>query len=331
MGMITCPECSTEYEKEAKYCFKCRIPFTDDIPDNIKKYLKPRGGSSGTTASNPGGIGNRTNTTPLAGSGVDKPPLQRNVSLPVFKNSASNQSNSSLNSNNILISSSSPPNNNHGSGNNSNTHSLVNSLDRNNSINSGGNSSSNLLSGLSSTVSPPINAGSGSRPRLQSTPTPPSHPLPPVPNRMSVPVAHSPPTVMNISSNNTSRQPPPPPNNKPNTPTTSAPTNIRTISPVTASLTSPDNMSPQLGFTDEHPSNNFIKRPLSRRIPPPPPNKKLVRAVWDCIPEQEGDLEFYVGDIISVITKDDESGWWMGTSNGRTGLFPANYVEEMDN
>lgn len=31
------------------------------------------------------------------------------------------------------------------------------------------------------------------------------------------------------------------------------------------------------------------------------------------------------GDIIEV-TKDDPSGWWEGTINGKSGMFPAGFV-----
>lgn len=32
--------------------------------------------------------------------------------------------------------------------------------------------------------------------------------------------------------------------------------------------------------------------------------------------------------MIHLLAK-DESGWWSGECHGATGLFPANYVEEM--
>eukprot|EP01133_Synstelium_polycarpum_P008221 gene8221-9668_t len=194
------------------------------------------------------------------------------------------------------------------------------------------NSSNNLLGNnnihISSSSPPTSAANNANRPRLQSTPIPPSHPLPAVPpSRMSVPVGS--PTI---------RHPPPPPTTQSlNNSTTSASTtptynNNRATSPANT----PDYyMSPHL--TNSYDDNNshignYSKRPLSMRIPPPPPSsqkKNLVRAVWDCVSEADGDLEFAVGDIITVVTKDDESGWWVGTLNGRTGSFPANYVTDI--
>lgn len=50
-----------------------------------------------------------------------------------------------------------------------------------------------------------------------------------------------------------------------------------------------------------------------------------VRAMWDCYADQLGDLEFKKGDVITVLKKND-SGWWIGKINDRTGPFPANYV-----
>ena len=37
------------------------------------------------------------------------------------------------------------------------------------------------------------------------------------------------------------------------------------------------------------------------------------------------DLTFKVGDEIEVL-RAREKDWWLGRSNGRTGLFPINYV-----
>jgi hypothetical protein len=34
-----------------------------------------------------------------------------------------------------------------------------------------------------------------------------------------------------------------------------------------------------------------------------------------------------VGDIITLISKDEEA-WWRGNLNGSVGVFPSNYVEQ---
>ncbi|KAN0009117.1 hypothetical protein ACTFIU_009009 [Dictyostelium citrinum] len=361
--MITCPECKTEYEKEAKYCFKCRIAFTDDLPENISKYLRRTPSTSNITS------------TPIVRN--DKPPLTRNpsatgstitqhhykpplsggntssVSSPTTNVFSTNYS-SNINSNNNISNSSSLSS---GSLNNGNI-SLINSVG---SI--GSNSSTTTSSGgVNSNM---INSGGGSRPRLQSSPVHPTNPLPPLPpnnSRMSVPVSTSP----------TVRTPPPPPttatstgnspinslnnnnsnNNNNNNNINNINNNIisnkpqinsnnRTISPINTPTTSNtgtplsnsndfSNISSPQFTNDVNNTAPLSRRPLSRRIPPPPPTKKLARAKWDCVPEQEGDLAFVAGDIITIISKDDDgSGWWLGSVNNVAGMFPGNYCEEI--
>lgn len=51
-----------------------------------------------------------------------------------------------------------------------------------------------------------------------------------------------------------------------------------------------------------------------------------VRANYDFGAENEAELSFALGDIITVLNQDDE-GWWEGELNGQRGLFPSNYVE----
>jgi hypothetical protein len=43
-------------------------------------------------------------------------------------------------------------------------------------------------------------------------------------------------------------------------------------------------------------------------------------------PRENGEVGFAVGDLIEVIEQDD-SGWWIGISNGVRGQFPGNYVQ----
>lgn len=51
-----------------------------------------------------------------------------------------------------------------------------------------------------------------------------------------------------------------------------------------------------------------------------------VRALYEFWAENPAELSFQLGDIITVVNKEDE-GWWEGELNGKKGLFPANYVE----
>lgn len=51
-----------------------------------------------------------------------------------------------------------------------------------------------------------------------------------------------------------------------------------------------------------------------------------------CYPYQSaepGDLQFEAGESVLVVKKDGD--WWTGVIGNRTGIFPANYVQPVDN
>ncbi|CAO0795679.1 unnamed protein product [Mucor circinelloides] len=76
-----------------------------------------------------------------------------------------------------------------------------------------------------------------------------------------------------------------------------------------------------------------IKKSVAAPTPPPPaPSQhskpQRARALYAFTSEQEGDLTFQAGDIITVTEKtDSQEDWWTGRLNGQLGSFPANYVE----
>ncbi len=53
------------------------------------------------------------------------------------------------------------------------------------------------------------------------------------------------------------------------------------------------------------------------------------RALYDYVGKDEHELDFFAGDIILIIEKDFETGWWTGEKDGRIGLIPSPYVEEL--
>jgi hypothetical protein len=56
----------------------------------------------------------------------------------------------------------------------------------------------------------------------------------------------------------------------------------------------------------------------------------VVRAVYQHVPEEEGELAFEVGDVIHVVRK-HKSGWWKGfrEKDPQTiGVFPETYVNK---
>ncbi|KAI0237115.1 ESCRT-0 subunit protein hse1 [Massospora cicadina] len=59
-----------------------------------------------------------------------------------------------------------------------------------------------------------------------------------------------------------------------------------------------------------------------------PKEKFQVRALFDFIPSEKGELGFHKGDIIKVID-DQYKNWWKGELHSQIGIFPANYVEKL--
>lgn len=57
-----------------------------------------------------------------------------------------------------------------------------------------------------------------------------------------------------------------------------------------------------------------------------PPKKLIVRAEYDFVGPEAGDLSFKAGDLVEVISRTDSTeDWWTGRIGDRTGTFPANY------
>jgi len=74
--------------------------------------------------------------------------------------------------------------------------------------------------------------------------------------------------------------------------------------------------------------------------PPPGPPPQLgptpscsfqAKSLYEFLSTRSDELSLEVNDVILVTSRapnGDEDGWWLGQLNGKTGLFPTNYVEE---
>ncbi|XP_014470507.1 PREDICTED: intersectin-1 isoform X2 [Dinoponera quadriceps] len=63
---------------------------------------------------------------------------------------------------------------------------------------------------------------------------------------------------------------------------------------------------------------------------PTDPNIERVMALYPYQAQNEDELSFEKGDVISVLGK-EETAWWRGELNGVSGVFPSNYVSPMLN
>ncbi|XP_067291731.1 SH3 domain-containing kinase-binding protein 1 isoform X2 [Pseudorasbora parva] len=56
--------------------------------------------------------------------------------------------------------------------------------------------------------------------------------------------------------------------------------------------------------------------------------KRRCKAAFSYAPQNEDELELKIGDVIEVLGEVEE-GWWEGTLNGKTGMFPSNFTKEV--
>ncbi|KAM7395027.1 hypothetical protein PAMA_006666 [Pampus argenteus] len=74
------------------------------------------------------------------------------------------------------------------------------------------------------------------------------------------------------------------------------------------------------------PTGGFLPQPPA---PAKKPKKRQCKVLFDYQPQNEDELELKVGDIIDI-TEEVEEGWWNGVFNGKSGLFPSNFVKELE-
>jgi len=95
-------------------------------------------------------------------------------------------------------------------------------------------------------------------------------------------------------------------------------------------------------FQRQHFNSTYSDKgpPPGRPTAPKPQFKPLPRAstlganqavaLYTFAGDQPGDLGFKKGDIITITKRtDSKNDWWTGQIDGRTGIFPSNYVESM--
>ncbi|NXQ50058.1 CD2AP protein, partial [Catharus fuscescens] len=76
---------------------------------------------------------------------------------------------------------------------------------------------------------------------------------------------------------------------------------------------------PAGGFQPHPPSKGFKKKSKKRQC----------KVLFEYIPQNEDELELKLGDVIDIIDEVEE-GWWSGILNGKAGMFPSNFVKELE-
>ncbi|KAM9667407.1 CD2-associated protein isoform 2-T2 [Trichechus inunguis] len=74
------------------------------------------------------------------------------------------------------------------------------------------------------------------------------------------------------------------------------------------------------GGIQPHPQTKNIKKKTKKR---------QCKVLFEYTPQNEDELELKVGDIIDI-NGEVEEGWWNGTLNNKLGLFPSNFVIELE-
>ena len=87
------------------------------------------------------------------------------------------------------------------------------------------------------------------------------------------------------------------------------------------------NRSDSYTYNDNKPSRPSAPKPVFRqKTGDLAANQGLALFTFDS--EQAGDLGFKKGDIVTILKRtENKTDWWTGELNGKTGIFPSNYIE----
>ncbi|KAJ1934100.1 ESCRT-0 subunit protein hse1, partial [Linderina macrospora] len=66
----------------------------------------------------------------------------------------------------------------------------------------------------------------------------------------------------------------------------------------------------------------------STQVPSAAAKKIQVKALFDFVPTEAGELGFFKGDVITVLDQKYRD-WWRGELRGKSGIFPANFVQPL--
>ncbi|KAM6280019.1 CD2-associated protein isoform 3-T3 [Porphyrio hochstetteri] len=76
------------------------------------------------------------------------------------------------------------------------------------------------------------------------------------------------------------------------------------------------------------PAGGFQPHPASKSFKKKS-KKRQCKVLFEYVPQNEDELELKLGDVIDI-SEEVEEGWWSGILNGKAGLFPSNFVKELE-
>ncbi|XP_051853068.1 CD2-associated protein isoform X2 [Antechinus flavipes] len=76
------------------------------------------------------------------------------------------------------------------------------------------------------------------------------------------------------------------------------------------------------------PAGGIQPHPLTKNVKKKA-KKRQCKVLYEYNPQNEDELELRLGDVIDI-NEEVEEGWWSGTLNNKSGLFPSNFVKEIE-